>query len=74
MHTVTVSTLADFFAAIEDDTPGIIALDADLASVPSFTLAPGKAIEGRRPDVRISFAQDQDGIVLSRDNRLVNLR
>jgi hypothetical protein len=74
MHTVTVSTLAEFLAAIEDEAAGIVALDRGLVSVPSFTLPPGKSIEGRGAEARILFAQDQDGVVLSRDNRLVNLR
>jgi hypothetical protein len=73
-HTVTVSTLAEFFVAIEDEEAAIVALDTDLTSVPSFTLPPGKSIQGRGTDVRILFAQDQDGLVLTRDNRIVNLR
>jgi hypothetical protein len=74
MHTVTVSTLAEFLAAIEDEAAGIVALDSGLVSVPSFTLPPGKSIEGQGAETRILFAQDQDGIVLSRDNCLANLR
>ena len=69
-----VSTRTDFLAALRDDAARIIAVEATLTSVASFSLPPGKSIEGRGEDVRIRFAAGEDGVVLTRDNGITNLR
>jgi len=71
---MTVSTLADLLVALEDDAVSTVALDTDLSAVPSFTLPPGKALEGRGSGVRLTFNDGGDGIVLTTDNRLANIR
>jgi hypothetical protein len=69
-----VSTCTDFLAALRDDAARIIAVEATLTSVPSFSLPPGKSIEGRGEGVQIRFADGEEGVVLTRDNGVANLR
>jgi hypothetical protein len=70
----TVSTLDELFVALEDDAVETVALVSDLVAVPSFVLPPGKALEGRGTAIRIAFTEKGDGLVLTRDNRLANVR
>src|SRR5260370_38261029 len=46
----------------------------NLANVPSFRLAPGQTLTGNGDNASISFAKDVDGLQLSSDNEVRNLR
>jgi hypothetical protein len=72
--TRTASTPAELVAALQDNAIKTVVVEGTLASVPSLMLRPGKAIEGLDTDARIVFAPGEDGVALTSNNSLANIR
>jgi hypothetical protein len=68
-----VSTVSDLLAALGDAATQLVIVSGGLHDVPSLQLSPGQSIVGR-DDAALRFAPGQDGVRLSRDNRVEGLR
>lgn len=68
------STVDELLAAVGKAGPGKIIIKGHLTNVPGFSLAPGQGLEGADRQAIITFAPDQDGLCLSTDNTVCNLR
>ena len=73
-HTATVSTVSQLLAAADDASIETIILSDRVSNAPTFRLAPGQSLEGADDAATINFASGAEGIQLSSDNRLRNLR
>jgi hypothetical protein len=73
-QSVTVSTAAELLAAAADPTFHDIAVAGAIAGVGSFGLQPGQILKGTVPTAGIEFATGADGICLTRDNAVTDLR
>ncbi len=73
-HTATVSTASQIVAAAGDATIQTIILSGQVSDVSTLRLAPGQSLEGADDTATITFADGADGIQLTSDNRLRNLR
>jgi hypothetical protein len=51
-----------------------IVIQGSLADAPSIRLSPGQTLRGENDEARIAFAAGSDGVQLSTDNRIHNLR
>lgn len=74
MSTTTVSTISELLAAADKAGVERIRVQGQLTDAPSFRLAPGQSLEGADEAAAITFAPGADGIQLSSDNRVRNLR
>ena len=69
-----VTTSAELVEAATDVGVVDIVVAVDLAQVPTFRLSPGKTLRGSSPNATLRFATAQDGVQLSTDNRIENLK
>lgn len=69
-----VSTNSDLLAAAADATVAHIMVAAKLIDMPTLRLSPGQALSGNDPQASIQFAAGQDGVQLSADNRVENIK
>lgn len=69
-----VSTVTDLVAATKDASVSSIVVHGRLAEAPSVRLAPGQVLQGEDENATIVFAASVDGLQLSRDNQVRNLR
>ena len=69
-----VSTTADLIAAASRTGVSCISVVSDLFDVPTLRLSPGQRLVGGDAQVALRFAAGQDGIQLSSDNQLEQLR
>ena len=70
----TVSTASQLVAAAGDATIHTIILSGQVGEVATLRLAPGQSLEGADDAATITFVGGADGIQLTSDNRLRNLR
>jgi hypothetical protein len=69
-----VTTVAALVAATADKGVRQIAVRGVLTDAPAIRLAPGQSLRGDGDGAAITFARDGDGVQLSSDNRIHNLR
>jgi hypothetical protein len=69
-----VTTGAALVAATADKGVRHIAVRGVLTDAPAIRLAPGQSLRGDGDGAAIAFARDGDGVQLSSDNRIHNLR
>jgi hypothetical protein len=69
----TVSTVAELLAAAADASVRDIVVAVDLAELQTFRLLPGQALMAATANVAMRFAEGQDGLQLSTDNRVEGL-
>jgi hypothetical protein len=70
----TVSTADELVAATKDKGTYHIVVRGALLNAPSIRLAPGQSLRGDRDGAAITFATSLDGVQLSSDNRIHNIR
>ncbi|GLF96958.1 hypothetical protein [Streptomyces yaizuensis] len=73
---VTVSTVGALLKAVDavvGEGPAVVGVEGRLTGVPGFTLPPGAALVGAGPGAALVF-DGGDGLRLSRDNRVAELR
>ncbi len=70
----SVTTVDELIAATRDKNAHHIVVRGGLTNAPSIRLAPGQSIRGDGDEAVISFAADIDGLQLSSDNRVHNVR
>lgn len=68
------STVEALIAATKDRSVRRIVVSADLTNAPSISLSPGQSLRGAGEHSTISFAAGTDGLQLSSDNRVHNIR
>jgi hypothetical protein len=71
---VTVETVEALVAASKDGAVRRIAVKANLANAPSIRLSPGQTLCGAGPDAIIGFTAAADGLQLSSDNCVRDIR
>ena len=71
---VSVATTDALVAATKDRNVRRIAVSGRLANAPSIGLSPGQSLRGVDEQSSITFAAGIDGVQLSSDNRIHNLR
>jgi hypothetical protein len=69
-----VATTAELTAAADDLSVDDIVVVTNLTGLPMFRLSPGKTLRGAGSGVSLRFAAGQDGVQLSSDNRVENLK
>ena len=69
-----VTTAAELLAAAADPSAVHILIPSALTGLPTFRLPPGKTIRGTTSNVVLHFAAGHDGVQLSTDNKVENLR
>ena len=72
--TKSATTAAELVAAAKDPVAHLIAVRGNLTGVPSIRLSPGQSLHGEGDGASITFAAGIDGLQLSSDNRIHNLR
>jgi hypothetical protein len=70
----SAATAEEFVALAADENIRQIVVEADLINVPSVRLAPGQILRGRHERSSITFTAGIDGLQLSSDNRIHNIR
>jgi hypothetical protein len=70
----SVATTEALLAATNDKGVQHIVVQGHLANSPSFKLSPGQSLRGSDEQSSITFAAGKDGIQLSSENRIHNLR
>jgi hypothetical protein len=70
----SVVTVDELVAATKDTGVRRIAVRGDFANAPSIRLSPGQSLHGEGDGARITFAAKADGLQLSSDNRVHNIR
>lgn len=70
----SVTTSDALIAATKDKNVQEIAVSGHLTSANSVQLLPGQALCGTDKNAKITFASGADGVQLSSDNRIHNLR
>lgn len=70
----TVTTTAALAAATGDPSVRRIAIEGHLAGAPTITLAPGQSLCGAEDGAGIAFAPGADGVRLTSDNAVCDLR
>lgn len=73
-HTTTVTTASQLVAAVGDATNQTIIVSGEVSAVPTLRLAPGQMLAGADDSASLTFADGADGVQLTSDNRLHNLR
>jgi hypothetical protein len=74
MQTAQVSTLSELLAAAGNPGVDLIMLVGQIGGMRSFRLAPGQSLQGADEAAELVFVGGADGIQLTTDNRLHNLR
>jgi len=69
-----VATVDTLVAATKDKNVQRIVVSGNLANAPSISLSPGQSLRGADEDAAIKFAAGVDGLQLSSDNRVHNIR
>lgn len=69
-----VSTVEALVAATKDKGAHHIVVRGALVNAPSIVLAPGQTLRGDGDGAAVTFAKDSDGVQLSFDNRIHNIR
>ena len=69
-----VGTAAELLAAAADPEIRQIAITTDLRELPTIRLSPGQSLTGGDDHPALCFANNQDGLQLSADNRVESLR
>ena len=70
----TVTTVDALIAATKGEGAHHIVVHGNLAGAPPIHLAPGQSLRGDGDDAAVTFAKDSDGLRLSSDNRVHNIR
>ena len=70
----TVATVDALVAATKDASVQRIVVSGNLANAPSISLSPGQSLRGGDEQSAIAFAAGVDGLQLSSDNRVHNIR
>lgn len=70
----TVATLDELVAAAKDKSTQHIVVHGNLTNAPSIRLSPGQSLHGDGDGAAITFAKGGDGLQLSCDNRVHNIR
>jgi hypothetical protein len=70
----TVSTTTELIAATQDASVRRIIIRGDLTDAPSVRLSPGQSLQGEGGHSGITFASGTDGLQISSDNRIQNVR
>jgi hypothetical protein len=70
----TATTVEQLVAATRDAGVHQIVVHGDLANTPSIRLSPGQSLRGEGDGAAITFAAGTDGLQLSSDNRVHNIR
>lgn len=70
----TVATVEELVAATQDSSVRHIAVSGALINTPSITLSPGQSLHGSDERASINFADGGDGLRLSSDNRVYDIR
>ena len=73
-QTTTVSTVSQLLDAVNDAGIQTIIVSGQVNDAPTFRLAPGQSLEGADEAATINFARGTEGVQLSSDNQLRNLR
>src|SRR6185437_10217202 len=68
------TTVEQLVAATNDASVHQIVVHGDLADTPSIRLSPGQTLRGESHGSQITFAAESDGLQLSSDNRVHNIR
>ncbi len=74
VQSVTVSTAAELRAAFADPAILEVAVAGAIGGMSSVWLQPGQTLKGAAPDAGIDFAAGADGVCLTRDNAVIDLR
>lgn len=69
-----VTTIDALVAATKDKNVGRIIVGGHLTGSPSFRLSPGQSLHGTDENAYLTFARDIDGVQVSTDNRIHNVR
>lgn len=69
-----VKTTAMLVGAVKDGAVSLIVVDGALANVPSLRLHPGQSLQGANDRASITFAEGEEGLQLTSDNDVVNIR
>jgi hypothetical protein len=72
--TTTVSSLSDLVAAAGDETVRRIVVEGEIRDAPSLRLAPNQQLVGAGEEAAIVFVEGADGLQLSRDNEVEQIR
>ena len=70
----TVATVEALIAATKERSVKQIVVNGPLANAPPITLAPGQSLRGEGEGAAVTFSKGSDGIRLTSDNRLQNIR
>lgn len=70
----SAATVEELVAATKDTGIRRIIVRGDLANAPSIRLSPGQSLQGEGDGSKITFAARTDGLQLSSDNRVHNIR
>ena len=70
----TANTVEHLVAATKDAGIHQIVVRGNLANAPTIRLSPGQSLRGEDDESRVTFAAGSDGIQLSSDNRIHNIR
>ena len=70
----SAATVEEVVAATKDAGIRRILVRGDLANAPSIRLSPGQSLQGEGDESQITFAARTDGLQLSSDNRVHNIR
>ena len=69
-----VTTTDALIAATKDENVSRIVVSGRLTGSPSFRLSPGRSLRGADEDASVAFDRDVDGVQLTSDNRVHNIR
>ncbi|HEY3658030.1 MAG TPA: hypothetical protein VGL34_23895 [Steroidobacteraceae bacterium] len=69
-----IATAEQLVALTKEPRARHLVVCGNLANVPSFRLAPGQTLTGHRDNASISFVEGVDGLQLSSNNEVRNLR
>jgi hypothetical protein len=69
-----VTTVEQLVTATKDKGAHHIIVHGALANAPTIRLSPGQSLRGDGDGATVTFAQDADGLELSSDNRIHNIR
>ncbi len=70
----SVATVDELVAATKDTDAHHVVVRGSLANAPSIRLSPGQSLRGEGDGSQITFAAGTDGLQLSSDNRIHNIR
>ena len=70
----SAATVEELLALTKDTNAKRIVVRGDLINMPSFRLAPGQSLRGEHEHSSVTFVAGADGLQLSSDNRVHNIR